>query len=51
VASVKSVEFVDYPGGKAEIGLILDEDDPECRSLWLKLCAAGDVVLIREAAT
>jgi hypothetical protein len=51
VASVKSVEFVDYPGGKTDTGLILDEEDAECRSLWLRSCKAGDVISIRDAVT
>ena len=50
VMTVKSVEFIDYPGGKADVGLILDEEDPDRRSLLVQLCEAGEVVSIRNAA-
>jgi GTPase len=50
-ATVKSVEFLDYRSGKADVGLILDEEDPECRFLWVQLCEAGDVILVCETAT
>jgi hypothetical protein len=49
VAIVKSVEFVDYPGGKADVGLILDEENAEYRSLWVQLCVAGNTISIRRA--
>jgi GTPase len=50
VATVKSVEFVDHGSGNVEVDLILDEEDPQCRSLLLQLYEAGDVISIREAA-
>ena len=46
VATVKSVEFVDYPDGKADLGLILDEESPEGRALWVRFCEAGEVMSI-----
>jgi GTPase len=48
VTTVKSVEFVDHLGGKAELGLILNEEDLESRSLWMQLCQAGDVISLCE---
>jgi len=47
-STVKSVECVDYPGGVADVGLILDEESPELRSLWMA-CTAGEVICLSEA--
>jgi hypothetical protein len=50
-STIKSVEFIDYPGGLADVGLILDEEIPERRSLWLQNCEPGEVVCLCEPGT
>jgi GTPase len=47
-STVKSVEFADYPGGLADVGLILDEESPELRSLWMQACTVGEVICLSE---
>lgn len=46
--TVTSIEFVDCTGGVADVGLILDEETPELRSLWMQACEAGDVICLCE---
>jgi GTPase len=48
-STVKSVEFVDGPGRLADVGLILNEESPELRSLWMQACRAGEVVRVSDA--
>jgi GTPase len=45
---VKSVEFVDHPGGLADVGLMLDADTPALRSLWTRAGNTGDVICVFE---
>jgi translation elongation factor EF-1alpha len=47
VATVKSVEFIDHPDGRSDIGLVLEDDDDFSLA---GLFDTGEVVLVREAA-
>ncbi len=48
-STVKSIEFVDYPGGLADVGLILAEESPEGRSLWKQACRVDEVIRLSDA--
>jgi hypothetical protein len=50
VATIKSVEFVDGPGSKSAVGLLLDTPEPEVREMWQALCCPGDVLPILASA-
>jgi hypothetical protein len=45
---VKSVEFLDGPGGVADVGLILDEECPEARSLLMQACTPAKSSSLRD---
>lgn len=46
VSEIVGVEFVDYPGGKADIGLVLKFNDTESKTIFLELCQVGDVIRV-----
>jgi len=48
-AKIRAVDFIDGPGGKSAVGLVLDTPEPEVRELWLALCQPGDVLPIESA--